>query len=86
MAAIRDRHPTQAARQPAPSRLAGFAMSGLHSLLGLALLFVVGVNVLNATSRYLFGVSPVGADELMVYVVIWAVMVAAILSLVLRPT
>ena len=59
-------------------------MSWLHTLLGLSLLFVVGVNVMNAIGRYLFGISPVGADELMVYVVIWMVMIAAILSLILR--
>ena len=59
-------------------------MSWLHTLLGLTLLFVVGVNVMNATSRYLLGISPVGADELMVYVVIWTVMIASILSLILR--
>ncbi|BDA84845.1 hypothetical protein Sa4125_23870 [Aureimonas sp. SA4125] len=68
----------------APSRLAGSAMNVLHFLLGLTLLFVVGVNFLNAASRYLFGISPVGADELMVYVVNWAVMIASILSLFLR--
>lgn len=72
------------AQQPGLARLAGSAMSWLHTLLGLILLFVVGVNVVNATSRYLFGVSPVGADELMVYTVIWVVMVAAIISLILR--
>jgi TRAP-type C4-dicarboxylate transport system permease small subunit len=66
------------------ARLGGSAMSWLHTLLGLSLLFVVGINVINAASRYLFGISPVGADELMVYVVIWIVMVAAILSLILR--
>ncbi|WP_309084957.1 TRAP transporter small permease [Chelativorans sp.] len=74
----------QTARETAPSRLTGWAMNSLHTLLGLTLLFVVGVNVVNAVSRYLFGISPVGADELMVYVVIWAVMIAAILSLILR--
>ena len=84
MAATEGKHLTQAVQQPAPSGLAGLAMQGLHSLLGLILLFVVGVNVLNAASRYLLGISPVGADELMVYLVIWAVMAAAILSLVLR--
>lgn len=84
MAATGGKHPEGNARQPASARLAGSAMGWLHTLLGLSLLFVVGVNVTNATSRYLFGMSPVGADELMVYVVIWAVMVAAILSLVLR--
>lgn len=84
MATIGGKLLEQNARQPALARLAGSAMSWLHTLLGLTLLFVVGVNVMNATSRYLFGMSPVGADELMVYVVIWAVMVAAILSLILR--
>lgn len=74
----------QTPQQPTLSRLAGSAMSWLHTLLGLTLLFVVIVNVINAISRYLFGISPVGADELMVYVVIWLVMVAAILSLILR--
>jgi TRAP-type C4-dicarboxylate transport system permease small subunit len=84
MPAIEGEPLNSTARQRAPSRLAASAMSWLHSLLGLALLFVVGVNVMNAVSRYLFGISPVGADELMVYVVIWAVMVSAILSLILR--
>ncbi|MDI6024778.1 TRAP transporter small permease [Corticibacterium sp. UT-5YL-CI-8] len=59
-------------------------MGALHTLLGVTLLFVVVVNVVNAVSRYLFGISPVGADELMVYVVIWAVMVSTIVSLILR--
>lgn len=84
MAFTQGEQPIQAPRQSSLSRVAGLAMSGLHSLLGLTLLFVVGVNVLNATSRYLFGISPVGADELMVYSVIWVVMVGAILSLFLR--
>lgn len=70
--------------QPALSRLAGSTMNALHTLLGVALLFVVAVNVLNAASRYLLGFAPVGADELMVYVVIWSVMLASILSLILR--
>ena len=74
----------QQAREAAPQRLAGPAMSWLHTLLGLTSLFVVGINVVNAISRYLFGISPVGADELMVYVVIWAVMIAAVVSLILR--
>jgi TRAP-type C4-dicarboxylate transport system permease small subunit len=59
-------------------------MGGLHALLGVILLFVVAVNVVNASSRYLFGISPVGSDELMVYMVIWTVMIAAIMSLILR--
>jgi TRAP-type C4-dicarboxylate transport system permease small subunit len=84
MATAKDRHPDQTAAQPAPSRPAGQAMGVIHTLLGLSLLFVVFINVANAASRYLFGISPVGADELMVYVVIWVVMLAAILSLILR--
>jgi hypothetical protein len=48
MAATPSKHLTEAARQPVLPRLAGLAMSGLHTLLGLTLLFVVGVNVLNA--------------------------------------
>ncbi|GGD19626.1 TRAP transporter small permease [Aureimonas glaciei] len=75
---------TETEQIPAPSRLAGLAMKVLHTLLGLTLLSVVAVNFLNAASRYLFGISPLGADELMVYVVIWAVMIASILSLFLR--
>ena len=72
------------AQQSAPTRLAGSAMGWLHTLLGLTLLFVVGINVVNAISRYLLGIAPVGADELMVYAVIWVVMIAAIISLILR--
>ena len=59
-------------------------IDALHKLLGVALLAVVAVNVLNAIGRYVFGIAPVGADELMVYVLIWSVMLASILSLVLR--
>jgi TRAP-type C4-dicarboxylate transport system permease small subunit len=66
------------------SRLTAWAAKGLHTLLGLALIFVVGVNVVNAGGRYLLGVAPVGADELMVFVVIWVVMAAAIASLAAR--
>lgn len=60
------------------------AVGWLNTLLGLALLAVVAVNFLNAVARYLLGIAPVGADELMVYVLIWSVMIAAILSLALR--
>ena len=63
---------------------AASAMSGLHALLGVTLLVVVAINFANAVSRYLFGISPVGTDELMVYIVIWVVMLGAILSLILR--
>lgn len=56
----------------------------LNTALGIALLAVVAVNVLNAASRYLLGIAPLGADELMVYVLIWSVMLASILSLAAR--
>ena len=78
------REPTRREAEQAPTPLAGSPVGWLHTLLGLILLFVVGVNVVNAASRYLLGIAPVGADELMVYVVIWMVMAAAIASLFLR--
>lgn len=62
----------------------GGALSWAHTLLGLVLLVVVFVNFANAVGRYLFGVAPVGADEFMVYAIIWSVMLSSILSLVLR--
>ncbi len=56
----------------------------LHWVLGAALLIVVGINVVNATGRYLFGFSMTGTDELMVYTIVWVVMAGAILSLANR--
>lgn len=56
----------------------------LKNALGVVLLAVVAVNVVNASGRYLFGMSFLGADELMVYAVIWIVMAGAILSLLAR--
>lgn len=84
MAGSRINHSSQARQRQALSRLANGAATGLHTLLGVALIFVVGVNVVNATGRYLLGFAPLGADELMVFVVIWTVMIAAIGSLVAR--
>ncbi|WP_378941267.1 TRAP transporter small permease [Mesorhizobium sp. ANAO-SY3R2] len=66
------------------SRIAGMSGNLLHTVLGVALLFVVGVNVVNASGRYLFGYSMTGTDELMVYTLIWVVMAGAILSLAKR--
>lgn len=62
----------------------GAAIGWAHTLLGLVLLVVVFVNFANAVGRYLFGVAPVGADEFMVYAIVWSVMLSAIMSLVLR--
>ncbi|WP_420410131.1 TRAP transporter small permease [Hoeflea sp.] len=49
-------------------------------LLGLALIAMVLVNVANAVGRYTGGFSLVGADELLVYGMIWIVMLGAILA------
>lgn len=78
---IPSRHSTETSQRQILSRLATGVANGLHTLLGLALIFVVGVNVVNATGRYVLGVSPLGADELMVFIVIWTVMIAAVASL-----
>lgn len=79
-----DRGPDPHPEPHAPPREAGAVVGWVHTALGLVLLVVVFVNVANATGRYVFGVAPVGADEFMVYAVIWSVMVAAVLSLFLR--
>ncbi|MEQ8479767.1 MAG: TRAP transporter small permease subunit [Hoeflea sp.] len=49
-------------------------------LLGLALIAMVLVNVANAVGRYSGWFSLVGADELLVYGMIWIVMLGAILA------
>lgn len=68
----------------ASARLADTVFGVAHTILGLALIFVVAINVANASGRYLFGFALLGADELMVYTIIWMVMAAAILSLTQR--
>lgn len=84
MAHTPGQHSSQGSSRQTLSRIATAAANGLQMLLGLALIFVVGVNVVNATGRYFFGVAPLGADELMVFIVIWTVMIAAVASLVAR--
>ena len=49
-------------------------------LLGLGLIAMVVVNVANAMGRYTGWFSLVGADELLVYGMIWIVMLGAILA------
>nr|WP_272211575.1 hypothetical protein [Marinicella sp. W31]MDC2877470.1 hypothetical protein [Marinicella sp. W31] len=46
--------------QPAskPTRTGNIVTRALHTGLGIVLLVVVAINVLNAGSRYLFGISP----------------------------
>lgn len=56
----------------------------VHWVLGLAMLAIVAINVVNATGRYLLGFSMTGADELMVYTMVWVVMAGAVLSLASR--
>ncbi|MEO1986512.1 MAG: TRAP transporter small permease [Martelella sp.] len=67
-----------------PKGAGNFVTRALHTGLGVVLLVVVAINVLNAGSRYLFGISPVGADELMIYLIIWITMIAAVLSFFAR--
>ena len=64
--------------------LAARVGDGLHWVLGVGLLIVVAINVVNATGRYLFGLSMTGVDELMVYAVVWMVMAGAVVSLARR--
>jgi TRAP-type transport system small permease protein len=56
----------------------------MHWVLGLAMLAIVAINVINATGRYMLGFSMTGADELMVYTMVWMVMAGAVLSLASR--
>jgi TRAP-type C4-dicarboxylate transport system permease small subunit len=53
-------------------------------LLGLLLLGMVALNVANAICRYAFGLVLTGADEVLVFGMIWMVMVGMILATVDR--
>ncbi|WP_193178550.1 TRAP transporter small permease [Oricola nitratireducens] len=59
----------------------GHLGSAVEWVLGLVLIGVVLINVVNATGRYLFSASMTGADELMVFIMIFVVMVGAVLAL-----
>ncbi|MEL7345453.1 MAG: TRAP transporter small permease subunit [Pseudomonadota bacterium] len=76
--------PTSEARETIPktgaARAGALVTRGLHLFLGIVLLIVVAINVVNAVSRYALGVSPVGTDEAMIYLIIWMVMIGAVLS------
>lgn len=52
----------------------------LAHLLGLSLIAMVGINVLNALGRYGGGPVLTGADELLVFTMIWIVMLGAVLA------
>ena len=60
-------------------RLARIAAVAVRALLGTLLLGMVLLNVANAVCRYLFGVVLTGADELLVFAMIWMVMIGMIL-------
>jgi TRAP-type C4-dicarboxylate transport system permease small subunit len=61
------------------SRIARVAVAAARALLGVALLVMVAINVVNAVCRYVFGVVFPGADEILVFMMIWLVMVGLIL-------
>lgn len=68
---------------PAPPaialRIARIATFATRALLGTILIGMVLLNVANAVCRYLFSVVLIGADELLVFAMIWMVMIGMIL-------
>ena len=66
------------------ARFAHTIASAVRVLLGLLLLGMVALNVANAICRYVFGVVLTGADEVLVFSMIWMVMVGMILATVDR--
>ncbi|MGP1395050.1 MAG: TRAP transporter small permease [Inquilinaceae bacterium] len=69
------------ARRPGLAGVAGTVGSVAEWVLGLVLIGAVLVNVVNASGRYLFSVAFTGADELMVFTMIFVVMTGAVLAL-----
>lgn len=61
-------------------RLEALAMCAIRMALGLGLIALVLINVANARGRYTGGFSLIGADELLVYSMIWIVMLGSILA------
>jgi TRAP-type C4-dicarboxylate transport system permease small subunit len=74
---------TVEAEAPMPTatgpRVARVAVAAARTLLGVALIVMVAINVINAVCRYVFGVVFPGADEILVFMMIWLVMVGLIL-------
>jgi TRAP-type transport system small permease protein len=68
--------PMPAAAAP---RIARVAVAAARTLLGVALIGMVAINVVNAVCRYVFGVVFPGADEILVFMMIWLVMIGLIL-------
>jgi len=67
-----------------PVNLTHTVTSAVRVLLGLLLLGMVALNVTNAICRYVFGVVLTGADEVLVFTMIWMVMVGMILATIDR--
>src|SRR5258708_36511038 len=69
---------------PAPPalalRIARIAAFATRALLGTLLISMVLLNVATAVCRYLFSVVLIGADELLVFAMIWMVMIGMILG------
>jgi len=63
-----------------PARIEAGATAALRGLLGLGLIAMVLVNVANATGRYAGLPTLTGADELLVFAMVWVVMAGAILA------
>jgi TRAP-type C4-dicarboxylate transport system permease small subunit len=61
-------------------RLEALVIRAVRVVLGLGLIALVIINVANALGRYTGAFSLVGADELLVYGMIWIVMLGAILA------
>jgi TRAP-type C4-dicarboxylate transport system permease small subunit len=60
-------------------RIARAAASAARIMLGVVLLIMVALNVINAVCRYVFGIVFPGADEILVFMMIWLVMLGLIL-------
>jgi TRAP-type transport system small permease protein len=79
---------TVEAEAPMPTatapRIARVAVAAARALLGIALIVMVAINVINAVCRYVLGVVFPGADEILVFMMIWLVMVGLILVTVDR--
>jgi TRAP-type C4-dicarboxylate transport system permease small subunit len=66
--------------QPAALERAHPVARAVRVVLGLLLLGMVALNVTSALCRYIFGIVFVGADELLVFTMIWMVMVGMIVA------
>lgn len=69
---------------PAPNRIARATSRAARTILGVLLLAMVALNVANAIGRYAMGAVIAGADEILVYSMVWLVMVGLILITVDR--